>query len=77
MVYHTVELGARVVTIGLFAAAAGAWVFLVFLLHMLMVTLIIRFPLVQELGHVWNKMNRMVQVEVSAESSARTALSLN
>ena len=46
-------MSARVVTIGLFATAAGSWVFLVFLCHALCITALLRFPLVPELSHIW------------------------
>ena len=41
------------VTICLFAAAAGKWVFVLFLVHAALITLALRFPLVLELRHVW------------------------
>jgi hypothetical protein len=52
-VYHVSEVSARVVTIGLFATAAGSWVFLVFLCHALTVTALLRFPPTPELAHIW------------------------
>ncbi|KAK3248052.1 hypothetical protein CYMTET_42469 [Cymbomonas tetramitiformis] len=62
VLYHIFSIAARVVTVGLFAAVVGGWVFLMFGIHALAISLMLRFPMLPPLRGVWDKVARTTKV---------------
>jgi hypothetical protein len=69
------ELTARVVTIGLFASVCGAWVFLVFFVHILCIIGLMRIKLsgVPDRTKIWSKFVELKDVELPFQSAKRIA----
>ena len=69
------ELTARVVTIGLFASVCGAWVFLVFFVHILCIIGLMHIKLsgVPDRKKIWSKFVELKSVELPFQSAKRIA----